>query len=179
MTDDREDLFRRTVLGQLDPLFRLARRLSGDWSVAEDLVQETVLQAWRSFDRFQPGTDCRAWLFKILVFVWSHERRRRMRHPIVFDTELVEQQRLVYEPPIPDSLTEAHVLAAFESMPPSMQVVVMLADVEQRSYREIADVLSIPIGTVMSRLSRGRQLLRLKLAEYARERGFDRQAPAV
>ncbi len=164
--------FMETALVHRAAVFRMACCLSGDRSVAEDLTQETFLQAWRSFSRFQRGTSCRAWLQGILHFVWSHERRRRGRDPIVFDSVTADEKVLVYDPPTPDRLTDREVLAAFEKLPPALQETILLADVEGLTYREVASALSIPVGTVMSRLNRGRRMLRSALAESARARGI-------
>ena len=168
--------FARTALIHVPDVFRLARRLSGDPEIAADLTQETFLQAWRSFTRFEPGTNCRAWLYRILVNVWSHERRRRTREPILFDSEAVNPETSLYDPPVPDTLTAAQVLDALERLPVAQRSIVILADVEELSYREIAEVLEIPIGTVMSRLSRARRALRQELAEYARSLGIGLRA---
>lgn len=154
-------------------VFRMACCLSRDRSVAEDLTQETFLQAWRSFARFQRGSNCRAWLHGILYFVWSHERRRRGREPVLFDSAMLDTQVLIYDPPTPDRLTDEDVLHAFEKLPQSLQEIVLLADVEGLTYREVASVLSIPLGTVMSRLNRGRRLLRSALVECAGGHGIE------
>jgi RNA polymerase sigma-70 factor (ECF subfamily) len=170
---DRHDTFRRAAVIHLDALYRFARRIAdGDIALAEDLVQETFLQAWRSFDSFELGTNCRAWLYRILLNCWSHEQRRRSRHPVVVDSDAVEREPLVFDPPPATDITAEEVVAAFEKLPQEFQVVVLLADVEELTYREIAEVLAVPIGTVMSRLSRGRRLLRVELARYARDFGF-------
>ena len=168
--------FTRAALAHIPDVFRLARRLSGDAEVAADLTQETFLQAWRSFTRFEPGTNCRAWLYRILFHVWSHERRRRTREPILFDSEAVNPETSFYDPPIPDALTASQVLAALGRLPVAQRSIVILADVEDLSYREIAEILEIPIGTVMSRLSRARRALRRELPEYARSMGLGLRA---
>lgn len=164
--------FARTALSHLPEVFRLARRLSGDADMAADLLQETYLQAWKSFHRFEAGTNCRAWLYRILLNVWSHERRRRTRDPIVFGSEPGDLETVSAEPPIPDDLTGTQVLEALNRLPAAHRSIVILADVEDLSYREIAEILQIPIGTVMSRLSRGRRALRQELASYARTLGI-------
>jgi RNA polymerase sigma-70 factor, ECF subfamily len=142
--------FESVALPHLQDLFRTAARLLGSASDAEDLVQETYLHAWKSFHRFQPGTNCRAWLFKILF------------HRIL----------LAFEPPVPEHLSDEDVLSTLEKIPPDFREVVLLADVQEFSYKEIADVLRIPVGTVMSRLSRGRKMLRTELADFAHSRGI-------
>lgn len=158
----------------LEAVFRLAFGLARDAGVAEDLTQETFLQAWQSFHRFDRTLSCRAWLCSILHHLWSHERRRRDRTPVVFDTTAVRTDTFLYDPPTPETLTEEEVVAAFDMLPETLRETVLLADVEELSYREIAAILSIPMGTVMSRLNRGRKLLRHQLAAYAKARGIGR-----
>jgi RNA polymerase sigma-70 factor, ECF subfamily len=159
--------FQEAALPYLDAVYRFAWRLSRDAAVADDLTQETFLQAWRSFSRFERGTNCRAWLFGILYFVWSHERRRRGREPVVYDDSIVEAASPCSEPPIPDHLTDADVLAALDSLPRALRETILLTDVEGFTYREVSSLLEIPLGTVMSRLNRGRRLLRAQLASHA------------
>jgi RNA polymerase sigma-70 factor (ECF subfamily) len=151
-------------------LFRVALRVCRSREKAEDLVQETYLQAWRSFHRFEPGTNLRAWLYKIMFNVhYSGLRKERLKFVPVEETIA---ETIAYDPPTPQRLTDEDVLMAIEGMPREFQVPVLLADVEGLSYREIADALTVPIGTVMSRLHRGRKLLRMGLAGVAREAGY-------
>jgi RNA polymerase sigma-70 factor, ECF subfamily len=159
--------FQEIALPYLSAVYRFAWRLSRDASVAEDLTQETFLQAWRSFRRFERGTNCRAWLFGILCFVWSHERRRRGRERVVYDDTIVEAASPCSEPPIPDHLTDADVLAALDNLPHALRDTILLTDVEGFTYREVSNLLGIPLGTVMSRLNRGRRLLRAELSAHA------------
>jgi RNA polymerase sigma-70 factor (ECF subfamily) len=168
--------FARTALIHVPDVYRVARRLCGDADVAGDLTQETFLQAWQSFHRFELGTNCRAWLYRILLHVWSHERRRRTREPILFDSDAAELGTPFYDPPVPDNLTAPEVLEALDRLPPAHRNIVILADVEDLSYREIAEILEIPIGTVMSRLSRARRVLRQDLADHARGLGIGLRA---
>ena len=149
-------------------LLRTATRLCGERRAAEDLVQETFLQAWRSFHRFEPGTNCRAWLYKILIFSHSRQRRDQSRRPLVTDLRCRGRIGAAFDPPTPDTLTAASVKAAFEQLPEPFRVAVLLVDVEELTYREAADALDVPIGTVMSRLNRGRRLMRLALSEPGR-----------
>jgi RNA polymerase sigma-70 factor (ECF subfamily) len=161
--------FETVALPHIDCLFRTALRVVGDRSLAEDLIQETFLQAWKSFHRFEAGTNCRAWLFKILFHVVQHHRRKWFR----FDMKSVQttddgmQETLVYEPPVPQGLSDEDVLLALERIPEQYREVIILADVEEFSYKEIAEALGIPLGTVMSRLNRGRKMLRIELAAFA------------
>lgn len=156
--------FEAVALPHLNDLFRTARRVIGNQTEAEDIVQETFLQAWKSFHRFESGTNCRAWLFKILFHVMSHHRRKLFRLPITDICEENLAETSVYNPAPVEQVTDEEVLAAFEKVPPLYRSVVMLADVQEFSYKEIAATLNIPLGTVMSRLNRGRKILREALS---------------
>jgi RNA polymerase sigma-70 factor (ECF subfamily) len=162
--------FEAQALEFSDQLFRVAMRVCRDRGRAEDLVQETYLQAWRSFHRFEPGTNLRAWMFKIMFNVF-YSGLRRERLELVPVEEMIAQT-VAYDPPTPQHLTDEDVLSAVERMPRDFQIPVVLADIEELSYREIADALEIPLGTVMSRLHRGRKLLRMELAQFARGAGY-------
>jgi RNA polymerase sigma-70 factor (ECF subfamily) len=168
----RTDEFEKAALPHLNDLYRAAARLLGDRARAEDVVQETYLQAWKSFDRFEPGTNCRAWLFKILVNTVHHYRRKWFNMRLVKESEEVLEQAAAYSPPIPEQITEEEILRALDRVPADYRAAVLLADVEEFSYKEIAGMLNVPIGTVMSRLSRGRKLLREQLAGLARSYGI-------
>jgi len=160
--------FEREVLPHVDRLFRLAMWLERNRSEAEDLVQETMMQALQSFHRFQPGTNCRAWLATILHHVRSNRRRARNRAPFVDDPDDRIGQTVAFVPPVAEELTDEEILAALARLPLPFQEVIVLCDVQELSYKEIAAVLSIPVGTVMSRLHRGRALLRSELSGVAR-----------
>jgi RNA polymerase sigma-70 factor (ECF subfamily) len=134
-------------------------------SEAEDLVQETMMQALQSFHRFRSGTNCRAWLATILQHVRSNRRRARGRSPLVDDPDDRIGHATPFVPPVPQELTDEELLGALGRIPVLFQEVIVLCDVEELTYKEIADVLSIPLGTVMSRLHRGRALLRAELAQ--------------
>ena len=164
--------FESVALPHLQDLFRMAARLLGNSSDAEDLVQETYLHAWKSFHRFEPGTNCRAWLFKILFHRIHHHRRRWFNSRSIKESDEILTEVLAFEPPVPEHLSDEEVLSALEKMPPDFREVVLLADVQEFSYKEIADILKIPVGTVMSRLSRGRRTLRIELAAFAQSRGI-------
>lgn len=161
--------FESAALPHMDDLFRAARRVLGNQNEAEDVVQETFLQAWKSFDRFELGTNCRAWLYKIMFHVIQHHRRKWFGFNLrsTRDDNVELDAALVYEPPVPQELTDEEVIAAFDRIPGNYREVMVLADVQEFSYKEIAETLSIPLGTVMSRLNRGRKLLRVELAQYA------------
>jgi RNA polymerase sigma-70 factor (ECF subfamily) len=168
----RTDEFERAALPHLSELYRTAARLLGDSSKAEDAVQETYLQAWRSFDRFQPGTNCRAWLFKIMMNTIHHQRRQWFNLRLVKDSDEILPQTAAAAPALPECLTDRAVLQALDRIPPDYRAAVLLADVQEFSYKEVARLLNIPIGTVMSRLSRGRGLLREQLSAVARSYGI-------
>ena len=170
----------------MDQLYGAARRMTRNAADAEDLVQETYLRAYKGYDRFTGGTNLRAWLFRILTNLFINEYRRRKRRPTETDlgdtdslymyqglggAELACRSRSA-EDEMLDGLTSAEVRQAIESLPDSYRLAVLLADVEGFSYKEIAEILDVPIGTVMSRLHRGRKKLRETLQEYGRTLGL-------
>jgi RNA polymerase sigma-70 factor (ECF subfamily) len=155
--------FEAVALPHVDRLFRLARWFEGNRHEAEDLVQETMMQALQSFHRFQPGTNCRAWLMTILQHVRSNRRRARQRSPLVDDPDDRIAQTMPFVAPVPQELTDEDVLGALGRIPLQFQEAIVLCDVEELTYKEIAEALAIPLGTVMSRLHRGRALLRSEL----------------
>ena len=162
--------FEAEALPHVDRLFRLALWFERNRHEAEDLVQETMTQALQSFHRFQPGTNCRAWLVTILQHVRSNRRRSRSRSPLVSDPDDAIAKTTPFVPPVPQHLTDEDVLGALRGIPTQFQEVIVLCDVEDLTYKEIADALAIPLGTVMSRLHRGRALLRLELASSNRDK---------
>src|SRR4051794_32186823 len=166
--------FEAEAMPHLKDLYRTAMRMTGDAGRAQDAVQETYLQAWKSFSRFETGTNCRAWLYKILFHCVNHQRRKWFRFPLLKETEEFLEANLTYEAPVPEHLTDEEVLAALDAIPPDYRAVVLLVDVEEFPYKEAAGILSVPIGTVMSRLSRGRRLLREQLAKVAQSYGIGR-----
>jgi RNA polymerase sigma-70 factor (ECF subfamily) len=168
----RKEEFEAAALPHINDLFRTASRLLGDSGKADDVVQETYLQAWKSFHRFEPGTNCRAWLFQILFHCVHHYRRKWFNFRMVKESEDILEQLAASSPPVPERLTDTEILSALDRVPADFRAVVLLADVEEFSYKEIAGILGIPIGTVMSRLSRGRRLLRESLSEVARTYGI-------
>ncbi len=155
--------FEAEALPHLDRLFRLAMWFEGNRSEAEDLVQETMMHALQSFHRYRPGTNCRAWLTTILQNVRSNRRRARGRSPLVDDPDDRIGNTTPFVPPLAQELTDEDVLAALGRIPAAYQEVIVLCDVEELTYKEIAEALAIPPGTVMSRLHRGRALLRAQL----------------
>lgn len=164
----RVEDFEAAALPHLADLFRSASLLVQHSSEAEDLVQEVYLEAWKSFHRFELGTNCRAWLFRILFHRLHHLRRRLIKASRVEAfASLAEQDNLMAEPSVPQEIRDDDILRALENVPLEFREVVLMADVDDFSYKEIAETLKIPLGTVMSRLSRGRNLLRRELAEVA------------
>ena len=169
----RVEDFEAEAIPHLAGLYRSAFLLVRDASAAEDLVQEVYLEAWKSFHRFEAGTNGRAWLFRILFHRLHHLRRRLIRiSSVEARTIPAEEDNAMAEPPVPQEVRDEDILRALEKIPVEFREVVLMADVEEFSYREIADTLKIPLGTVMSRLSRGRRLLRKELAEVARQYGI-------
>jgi len=163
--------FETVALPHLADLYRSAIHMVRDRSDAQDLVQNVYLQAWKAFHRFESGTNCRAWLFKILFNEIRHYRRSWLRNKSAPEGEQRFKETLAYEPPIPEEVRDEDILQALDAIPPEYREVVLLADVHEFAYREIAETLNIPVGTVMSRLSRGRKELRVLLAEFANGSG--------
>jgi RNA polymerase sigma-70 factor (ECF subfamily) len=172
-----EERFETEAMPHLNDLFRTALRMTGERGHAEDVLQEVYLQAWRSFDRFEVGTNCRAWLYKILFHCVSHQRRKWLRFPLLKENEEFLEANLVQPETVMQEITDGEILAALDKTPSEFRSVVLLVDVEEFAYKEVAEILSIPIGTVMSRLSRGRGLLRKTLAELARTYGIGKSFP--
>ena len=159
--------FEAEAVPLMPDVFRVAKWLSGDTTIAEDLTQETFVQALKSFHRYAPDTNCRAWLITILYRVNGKRRMKLGQLKLVEDTEEQIAETVAFEPSIPQHLTDEDILAAIERVPRKFSDVVMLTDVEDFSYKEAADLLGVPIGTVMSRLHRGRRLLRQQLTGVA------------
>jgi RNA polymerase sigma-70 factor (ECF subfamily) len=180
--------FEAEVLPQLDSLYRLALRLTTDPSRAEDLVQDTVLKAFRSWQSFQPGTNIRSWLFTILRNTFINDYRRRQREPIAMDLDAVEPHAAFRAAQDEDpegtffsQIVDAKVLDAIDALPEDFREVLVLSDIENMSYAEIAEVLGVPVGTVKSRLFRARRQLQEVLYDHAVEMGYIRardRAPA-
>jgi RNA polymerase sigma-70 factor (ECF subfamily) len=176
--EEKRSSFEREALVHLDALYRVALRLSGNTADAEDLVQEAMLRAYRSWDRFTLGTNAKGWLLTILRNLFINEYRRRRRHPESVDLDTIEPFA-VFENVQEDTqgayfdrIVDDEVLRAVDGLPEVFREAVMLSDVEGLSYEEIATVLDVPVGTVKSRLYRGRRMLQAKLYEYAVSMGY-------
>jgi RNA polymerase sigma-70 factor, ECF subfamily len=167
-------------------LYTAAARMTRNSADAEDLVQETYLKAYRSFGTFEEGSNLRAWLYRILTNTFINSYRAKQRRPQESDLEDVEDLFLYRrigalesavasrsaEDQLMDVFTDDEVKEAIEKLPINFRLPVLLADVEEFSYKEIAEMLDIPVGTVMSRLHRGRKAMHKELYEFARERGL-------
>ena len=172
--------FESEVLPHLDLMYRVALRMSGDRSMAEDLVQDATLKALRGWDSFRPGTNLRAWLVTIVRNEYISGWRKRRRAPALLTPDEVPESA---DPADPDpegrffeQLMDDEVTAALDSLPDEFREVVVLSDLEGLPYAEVAEALGIPIGTVKSRLFRGRRILRGLLRRYALETGMIRPA---
>jgi RNA polymerase sigma-70 factor (ECF subfamily) len=190
---ERSEEFEEAALPHVNALFNLALNLTRNRKDAEDLVQETYLRAFRFFDSYQPGTHIKAWLFRILrnTFINRYRAARVRPEEVDFDKvelgydKLVDQQFIENkQPPSPEKLVldgvlDEEVEQAMAALPEEYRSVVIMALVEELSYKEIAAALSIPLGTVMSRLHRGRKQLQVALMEYAQRRGIIRPAADV
>jgi len=158
--------FEAEALPLMPDVFRVAQWLVRDREIAEDLTQETFVQALKSFHRYSPDTNCRAWLITILYRLNGKRRMKLGQLKLVEDTEEQIAQTVAFEPPIPQSLSDEDILSAVRRVPPKFAQVVLLTDVEEFSYKEAAELLKVPIGTIMSRLHRGRRLLRQELTGF-------------
>lgn len=164
--------FEAIAVPLMPDLYRTAASLLRNPTEAEDLVQDTFLHAWKSFHRFELGTNVRAWMFKILFHRVHHTRRKWFRMRLLKEEEEFIAEQLIAEEPIKDHLTDDQILGALDDLAPEYREVLLLADVEEFTYREIADMIEVPIGTVMSRLNRARKKMRDSLGERARQEGI-------
>ena len=190
---ERTEEFERVALPHLDSLFNLALSLTRNRKDAEDLVQETYLRAFRFFDSYEPETQIKAWLFRILrnTFINRYRSERARPEEVEFDkiegsyeTLVEEQFRRQHQPPDPErallaGVPDEEIQRAMAQLPEDYRTVVIMALLEDLSYKEIAAALEIPIGTVMSRLHRGRKHLQRELLDYARRRGIFRDRADV
>jgi RNA polymerase sigma-70 factor, ECF subfamily len=169
--------FEAAALPHLNDLFRTSARLLGDRTEAEDIVQETYVLAWKSFEDLESETDCRAWLFRIMFNAIGHYRRKWFDRKTTRDTDEVLDDTLAYAPAVPGHLSDEEVLAALGAIPEYLRAVILLADVEGFSYTKVAEILKVPVGTVMSRLSQSRGLLRNALVDLARPYAISKRCP--
>lgn len=183
---DPDGLFNQEAIPQMDAVYRFALRLAGSPAEAEDLVQETYLRAWRAWAQYTPGTSCKSWLFTICRNVHLRRSERSQRHEEIVRQETPNDARSIsaqvdvfqgYQHSDPEgdffaSLVDEDVLRAVDDLPGEFREAVVLSDVEGLPYQEVANVLQIPVGTVKSRIFRGRKLLQKALYDYALEMGY-------
>lgn len=190
LTAEDKRRFQGEAIPLLDSLYAAAMRMTRNPSDAEDLVQETMMRAYRSFNRFEPGTNLKAWLFRIMTNAYINTYRRRQREPQKLSQEDVQdfdlyQQLKDHDPRftetpeslVLDSLLDADIARALDELPEQFRLAVILSDLQDFTYAEMAEIMDVPMGTVMSRLHRGRKALQKRLWELARERGIVRGSP--
>ncbi|MBM7051054.1 MULTISPECIES: sigma-70 family RNA polymerase sigma factor [unclassified Rothia (in: high G+C Gram-positive bacteria)] len=180
----RKARFERDAMQYIDQLYAAALRMARNPADAEDLVQEAYMKAFSSFHQYTPGTNLKAWLYRILTNTYINLYRKRQREPYQANTDTVEDWQLAQasqhdstglksaEMQALENLPDADVKQALQQIPEDFRMAVYYSDVEGFSYKEISEIMGTPLGTVMSRLHRGRKLLRDALADYAVERGF-------
>lgn len=178
----KQQEFEREALPHMDLLYNFARRMTNNASDADDLVQETYLKAFRFWDKYEKGTNIRAWLFRILKNSYINRYRKETKEPETLDYDYVKNfyNTVRHEGTDPNDLQESvfgnllddDVAEAVASLPEDFRTVVILCDIEGLTYEEIAEFVDCPLGTVRSRLHRGRKLLRSMLFQYAKKRGY-------
>jgi RNA polymerase sigma-70 factor, ECF subfamily len=185
LSSEDKQRFREEAVPLLDSLYAAALRMTRNPSDAEDLVQETMMRAYRAFDRFEAGTNLKAWLFRILTNAYINVYRKRQREPQKVSSEEIEDfdlyQELKNHDPaytrspetiVLDSLVDSDIIEALDDLPEQFRLAVVLSDIEDFTYAEMAEIMEVPLGTVMSRLHRGRKALQKRLWELARDRGI-------
>jgi RNA polymerase sigma-70 factor (ECF subfamily) len=182
--EERRIRFERDAMQYVDQLYSAAMRMARNPADAEDLVQEAYTKAFSAFHQYRPGTNLKAWLYRILTNTYINLYRKRQREPLQSNSDTIEDWQLARagshtsaglrsaEAEALDHLPDSDVKRALQSIPEEFRLAVYFADVEGFAYKEISDIMNTPIGTVMSRLHRGRKMLRDMLADYAAERGF-------
>ena len=180
---ERTKRFERDALQYMNQLYAAAMRYTKNPEDAQDLVQDTYIKAYNSFHQFEPGTNLKAWLYRVLTTTFINNYRKDQRRPQTSDSELEDwqiaeasshtsDQGKSTEDVVLENLPDSDIKNALAEIPEEFRMAVYLADVEGFSYKEIAEIVGVPAGTVMSRLHRGRKQLREKLTDYARERGY-------
>lgn len=174
--------FEKEAVPHMDALYNYALKMTGDSDDASDLIQETYLKAFRFFDKFEKGTNCKAWLFRIMKNTYINTYRKNTKEPDKVDYDEVENfyenikasntDSSHLEKDIYDNLLDDELSGAITSLPEDFRTVVILADIEGFTYEEIADFIDVPVGTVRSRLHRARKMLFTKLYEYAGDKGY-------
>ena len=185
LTPEEKERFQEEALPMLDSLYSGALRMTRNPADAQDLLQETMLRAYRAFHRFEPGTNLKAWLFRILTNAYINTYRKKQRQPTSVSQDEVEefdlyQQLKDHDPDLSvtpetivlDNLVDSDIIEAIDDLPEQFRLAVVLSDVEGFSYAEMAEIMDVPLGTVMSRLHRGRKVLQKRLWEIARDRGI-------
>ncbi len=175
--------FENEALPHMDALFRTALRMTKNDKDAEDLVQEAIVKAYRFWDKFEPGSNCRAWLFKIMTNIFINEYRSKSRSPVAVNVDEIDDNFLIGqlasdvnmedpEKQLFAKVFDDDVKKAIENLPDDFRVVIILSFLEGFSYQEIAEIADLQLGTVKSRLHRGRKLLQKELYDYAIKNGY-------